>query len=330
MCIFSGFVEDVSKTKLCCAPYEVEGGGKRCMIFYQNNVIIGEDGGVAMILPVPNGESIQLHPVASKFPNFFRNLQTILTSEDSEYGRSLGDDVEMLKVERIGTYDVSVSHSFEELIRLNFEAFRLDESVLDVIRGKYPSSFGYVVCRMVQTVISPHPIVYSHRVDDDGEMFVPTFHHHMHKSGDGARHVVDWEHTIYVFGADRRRLMPQFSRENRREYFAKGILTTGLFLNGEGILDGPNTRLRLHWLFKSFVDTTELWSCVYRINIGRGYRENHDLIFYTEPRSVDSASASAPPGVSIPSSLGGDEVRDDETVLLGERRNLKRGCCVIL
>lgn len=205
MCIFSGIVRNVSKTKIACVPLSRRLGGKLQIVVYQNDAELDKRGGqAAMILPFPNGRSY--FPVKNLENNkdFFGRIEKAYRLYKPVVSRSKGMSNHVhgdrLEIERVGSYFVSIAHDIDELAQLDFGAFSIDPNVVTLLSKRYGKStnFGFIICQL-EPGKRRHPIAYGHSVTDDN-IFFPTYHYH---SSDDGHVTADWDHNLYAFNVDR-------------------------------------------------------------------------------------------------------------------------------
>lgn len=86
-----------------------------------------------------------------------------------------------LKVERVGSYDVSVAETVGDLPRFDPKVFQINPKALKLIQTRYPTGFGFLICQITES--KPyHPFGYIHDTLSAGTAFVPTYHYHEHAS----------------------------------------------------------------------------------------------------------------------------------------------------
>lgn len=137
MCIFSGKVESVKKTKIACIPL----GTDHQIVIYENSVSLPDGSYAAMILPFPNGSTYFPVKALDKFPDAFKWIKTTFGLDDyakkGRVSKGMGMSRSMLEIERIGSYNVSVAQNLDDLVRLDFGAFSLDPEVVDLLAQRY-------------------------------------------------------------------------------------------------------------------------------------------------------------------------------------------------
>lgn len=192
MCIFSGPVAEVSKTKIatfCCYDSEVKKINKRNyksktgnplqLVIYENKVSIASMP-VAMILPFPLIKGVNRIKLIdlSEYPNIMEDIGDLFPYENltrMAQSNSLSDGV-VIPVSRVGSYKVSIVPKFSEFMNLQFNEFRLAPDVHKLLEQYYAEDFGFIVC-IIENSKKFHPIAYVH----EGETpFIPTRHYHKH------------------------------------------------------------------------------------------------------------------------------------------------------
>lgn len=176
MCIISGAVNSVSKTKILIALNATK---DRQLTVYANAVDNSTPQN-AMILPYPSPESIRFHDLSDYKDIFqdcaksFRPKTMNLSASRSIYLSSKGSS--SLAVFQVGSYNVSVANSIDDLRRINRNVFQLTPGCLEVLAGKYAGNFGFVICQLKNGAENYHPMAYSHTIPSS--LFVPTKHYH--------------------------------------------------------------------------------------------------------------------------------------------------------
>jgi hypothetical protein len=200
MCIITQTVYDVSKTRIYTALNKT---GTHQVLVYQNFVDTPSKSNT-MILPVPNPDSLVFINM-EEYPGFFDDCQRCFRQRrDHEYlmrSCALSSSyTDTLPVYRLGSYNLSVAKTWQDLDRVNRDMYSFPEDLTELLRRKYDSHFGFLVCRLRQGAHNYHPLAYIHEKDPCRLLFVPTFHYHVHSHS----HTVDadWDHTIYSSGTD--------------------------------------------------------------------------------------------------------------------------------
>lgn len=186
MCIFSGKVENVSKTSILVS---ICGSNRRQLVVYQNKVRLSRHAPVKMILPVPVPESAKTDPNCgivfydtSGAPNIFDVLEKFFPRLERTLGRSryFEESSDSLEIVSVGSYRCSIARNVEEIVRANEEVFgTMDPKLHDVLRKHYAGpNWAFVICT-ISASDEFHPIAYSFpRQDTKGPLFVPTRHFH--------------------------------------------------------------------------------------------------------------------------------------------------------
>jgi hypothetical protein len=211
----------VSKTKILVS---LSNGGDRQMTVYSNHVTTHEKQN-AMILPVPNPNSVKLHDL-SKQPDLFDDLSREFYDQrsDLEVVKSLSfrgmkkgmmSDEDTLAVHTCGSYQVSIVPSVQDFHRLNKTVFQINPVVFGILKKYYTTDakttdakttdsaqnqnnggvlFGFLVCKLKYGSEAYHPLGYSHDVCSYRRIFVPTRHHH---DGTEEETTSKFDHEIY-------------------------------------------------------------------------------------------------------------------------------------
>ncbi len=182
MCIISEPVESVAKTKILVAP---DATGTRQLTVY-SNAVDNNSPNNAMLLPVPNPQTVQFHDL-SKYKNIFsdcdnsfykpvsRSLGLSFNSADSYSAKSA-----KLEVFDVGSYKVSLAMGVKDLKRVDESVFSLSDGCYEMMVQEYSDPvFGFVICKLNTGREEYHPMGYSHEIYQ-GKMFIPTKHYHAH------------------------------------------------------------------------------------------------------------------------------------------------------
>lgn len=189
---------------------------------YQNDVFAKKtndgNGGTAMILPVPGNGNIRMVDFSS-YSNVFDDLNIDNNMFDgiATLGPH-GKEKQVLPIQRVGDYDVSIAKNLEELQQLDWSFFKLDATLVETLRLYYGKTFGFCIARINHnTGQKPHPLAYIHEIEDNGRLFVPTRHEGHDSLYDNvfgmdaksirymqslrpAKNQTKWDHTIFVYG----------------------------------------------------------------------------------------------------------------------------------
>ena len=202
MCIITQTVRDVSKTRIYTT---LNKKGTHQVLVYQNFVDTPSKSNT-MILPVPNPDSLVFINM-EEYPEFFDDCQRCFKQQRDHdmLLRSCAFSpsyTESLPVYNLGSYSLSVAKTWHDLERANRDVFAFPEELPPLLRRKYDSHFGFLLCRLRQGAHTYHPLAYIHEKDPCRLLFVPTFHYHVHSNGKGDTVSADWDHTIYSSGTD--------------------------------------------------------------------------------------------------------------------------------
>eukprot|EP01088_Endostelium_zonatum_P014986 TRINITY_DN3489_c0_g1_i1.p1 TRINITY_DN3489_c0_g1~~TRINITY_DN3489_c0_g1_i1.p1 ORF type:complete len:300 (-),score=66.85 TRINITY_DN3489_c0_g1_i1:64-963(-) len=200
MCIFNHEVKKVSGTKIFVGPIK---GGERQFTVYQNFVDDEKKGSEskqqnAMILPFPQGpvDLIDL----TEYKDFFKHCSRCFdppTQNSRSKSFGLEQRTYSLKVHVVGSYNVSIAETLEDVARANPEVFTLSSNVSELLGRHYATGYSFLIC-CFQESGEKHPLGYVHKrqkqEDESQALFVPTMHLH----GDHEVSLVhDWDHEIY-------------------------------------------------------------------------------------------------------------------------------------
>lgn len=211
---YDNAIKDLTNTRIlasvCNNPY-------RQFTVYSNKVRLENDKPVAMILPVPNRELdpnnirlIDTSQYTQPQDDIFLALR-IMFEKSIESGAFLSakssdcDDSEpLLAVKECGSYLYSIVPSLTDFVRLDTNKLgggRPKENVIKLLKDEYGTQkheFSFIVCCLKSSDSEYHPIAYTHPMLPNSKLFVPTKHYH----GDNHDRNPDWDHEIYVIGAD--------------------------------------------------------------------------------------------------------------------------------
>lgn len=193
MCIIN-LDELVERTNLLIAI-----NGSQQLVVYKNSVA-NLSGDNAMVLPVPNPWSLKFYDL-SKYTSLFKDLHNMCTQKMQMRG-GCGST---LKVQIVGDYAFSVVHSLDELKNIDKNVFSLSAGCEQMLSREYGTEqfahFGFIVCKMVgkkQSTPKPYSaFAYSHQINNENDMFVPTKHYH----NSDEEIIPDWDHIVYLYNA---------------------------------------------------------------------------------------------------------------------------------
>jgi hypothetical protein len=193
MCLFTGPVEDVSRTKIFG---RLEGG--RQYIVYEMKFSASSD--VAMVLPIPvvPGSSEQAVEFISleSYTKFFADLDALFPVEyalagDLEMPAALSEPVQTLQVHEVGAFEASFVPAIRDFVRLD-ERFRLPAQVWSEVGGY--GDFGFAVFKLgAGNAQAVHPMAFSFPTRNPDSVFFPTVHVHDGEVHSEAR----FDHTLY-------------------------------------------------------------------------------------------------------------------------------------
>jgi hypothetical protein len=183
MCIISAPVESVAKTKILVAP---DATGTRQLTVY-SNAVDNKSLNNAMLLPVPNPQSVEFHDL-SKYKNIFTDCDSSFYKPVSRSWNlsmnsySLDDSAQKLAVFDVGSYKVSLAMGIKDLKRVDETVFTLSDGCYEMLSQEYSDPvFGFIICKLKTGREEYHPMGYSHKIHQ-GKMFIPTKHYHAHGS----------------------------------------------------------------------------------------------------------------------------------------------------
>jgi len=189
MCLFSGSVEAVAKTKIFA---RVEGNEQ--FLVYEMEFSAAED--LAMVLPIPvvagSGEDAVRFISFEDYPRFFEDLHGLFMQELGEDLLSLPVAAAApLEVHSVGAFDASFVPTIADFSRLD-SRFRLPDGVWNDLPGY--QNFGFAVFKLKSgSNQRVHPMAFAFPTSDPSTLFFPTVHVH-----DGSvRSHADFDHVLY-------------------------------------------------------------------------------------------------------------------------------------
>nr|QYA18352.1 UBR-type zinc finger domain protein [Clandestinovirus] len=222
MCIISGQVNSVAKTKILVAPINKD----TQVTVYSNQVSLMNNGKtIAMILPFPNpkretGNVKMIDMTAYEDGEFFKSINkafpiakgVLQGARGMSFTNSLSSD--SLEVLDCGSYRYSIAPTFADIQRARKDVFYMDENVNKVLAEHYSNNYGFLICILKKSG-SYSPIAYTSPMEH-GKMFIPTRHEHGEHANPNGRNFAswvkpehnddryeyadDWDHEIYVLG----------------------------------------------------------------------------------------------------------------------------------
>lgn len=194
MCIFTAPVRKVHKTRILVSPLAKN---NRQLIVYENQV--EQQGKNAMVLPVPNGQNIELVDLSKYRGNVWDDCESMFPPPSPAYGGTFGSyDLASfgssgpkrppLPVQRVGGYSCTIVPALEDFDRVSKDVFYLPPDIEAILKQHYPQGFSFVVC-VFQGDVRAHPIAYTSARLPNGQLFVPTLHAHGNGSSGGAAHL---------------------------------------------------------------------------------------------------------------------------------------------
>jgi len=178
MCIISKPVKDMSNTNIFIS---INKSGDRQIIVY-SNLIDNNNNNNAMILPIPNPESIQFHDL-SDYKDFFKDCNDCFPTIHSAPVLGCLSQNNTLKVFNIGSYQISVAQSLDEILQIDTSIFTMDANCTELLTKEYSDKkFGFIICKIKEGKEHYHPLAYSHSIMENKKLFIPTKHYHGHES----------------------------------------------------------------------------------------------------------------------------------------------------
>ncbi len=201
MCIIQGYVDDVSNTNILVGTVRMAHDLQ--LTIYSNNVELGMEEPVAMILPFPNFSKRNILHVLKSTPEdnqMFKELSekfltvNALIGKSATYSFSSNIKHNFVEVKRSGSYRYSVVFDFDDFARLDNSVFKLsDPNIASILRSHY-EHFGFVICILDKSA-EYLPFMYISEKLPDYKYFIPTRHYHGHLSEQD-----EWDHRLYIMG----------------------------------------------------------------------------------------------------------------------------------
>jgi hypothetical protein len=154
--------------------------GLRQLTVYANEVGTLQEN--LMILPVPNPTTVEFENVPG---DFWVTCEESFTRMGSR-GDGLGGDLDVVSH---GAYDVILVKNPGDLWRIPASFATLNAEIREFLTREYPTGFGFLLCRLTAGIVSYEPFAYSHAMESDGRLFIPT------RVGPG---LVNRDHRIYT------------------------------------------------------------------------------------------------------------------------------------
>lgn len=199
MCIIIDRINSVSNTQLFCGLNQDK---TKQLTIYGNDV--DSVGLNAMVLPVPNPDSIEFHDLTDYEDFFidcnrcFYNPNRTFSKNNINYSCNYNNN---LRVFHVGSYQVSVAYGIRDIDRINTGVFNISNNLKSMLSRFYSAShFGFIICTLKQGNHKYHPLAYSHNVYKN-KPFLPSMHYHVSGGNNSGYHSVadDWDHDIYLY-----------------------------------------------------------------------------------------------------------------------------------
>lgn len=187
MCIISGPILSVNSTKILALPSR---SGKRQLTVYSNAVTTPDSN--AMCLPVPNPNTIKFEHVPKDiFKQCNNSFDIPYTLGSTFVARSLNRSFNApLPILSHGSYQVVLVPSIDDLDRVPKHFTTLSSDVIGFLKASYPNNFGVLLCKLKKGSTDYEPFAYSHNIQANNQLFIPTKHYHVHNN---SKHIEDME-----------------------------------------------------------------------------------------------------------------------------------------
>lgn len=219
MCVISRPVKTVTATNILVARLSPE--SNRQLTIYENSVYNAKPKN-AMIIAVPDPSTVEFHDL-SKSSKFFQELDKYFESmeERDEYmsmtlnsmPRGKSRSAPLIKVERVGDYNVSLVPSLQDLTRVDPSYFILSSGAKELLQN-YPPDWGFIVFGLSDDISSLKkysPFAFSHTILSDNRLYIPTMHYHDEEASNSdfvvsskpkGQGLPSWKHAIYIYGIE--------------------------------------------------------------------------------------------------------------------------------
>ena len=193
MCMFSGRVDGVGKTKIFA---RFMSSGRQCLIYSMSYSAPSE---VAMILPLPvtsgSGEDAVRFVDLSGYPRLFSDL-----ADGFPLSRSISIGPQprsgsALEVQSVGSFDASFVPTMEDFVRLD-RRFQLPSEVWHQLPTYL--DYGFAVFKLKSGAAEVHPMAFEFPTRFADQLFFPTVHVHDGSVGSEA----GFDHLLYCQADD--------------------------------------------------------------------------------------------------------------------------------
>lgn len=161
-----------------------------------------------MILPVLYPQTVKFHDLT----NYKKLFDDCKNSFSSPLYKSINlsknfttDSINKLEVFNVGSYQVSLAISLDDIKRVNSNVFTLSSGCDELLSKEYNNPvFGFIICKLANNKKDYHPFGYSHNIYNN-MLFIPTKHYHSHNNFSYENYVNeniitdDWDHEIYLY-----------------------------------------------------------------------------------------------------------------------------------
>ncbi len=200
MCIISNEIKFVKNTKILCA---LSDDRKKQLIVYGNE-IDNVTNNNAMILPVPNPQTIKFHDLSNYTEIFYDCSKCFYRNT---FGiKSISKSASLI-IYDVGSYQVSIAMDLNELQMVDNTIFTMSPKLNDFLTKNYNDmNFGFIICKLKKNNNKYHPFCYSHNLLNN-KIFIPTKHYHVHNVMQllylflpfNNNMSDDWSHEIYLY-----------------------------------------------------------------------------------------------------------------------------------
>ena len=245
MSIISGRIQTVNSTKILVLPSINK---KRQLTVYSNTVATPEQN--ALCIPVPNPQSVRFERVPK---DIFKQCENSFGYSRSNVSKLFADNntstQQLLPVQSQGPYNFVILPSLLEFYRIPPSFTVLSSDVKEFMNASYPENYGMIICKLKPGYNVYEPIAYSHDIQPNGQIFIPTKHYHKHASNISSQKA--FQHQALEQDAD--------DEPSWATAFGGGSILGGFALPGKQAPKFVNTRSADDWDHEIYTAETPVW-----------------------------------------------------------------------
>ncbi len=204
MCMFAGFVHEVSSTDIFARASDAS----RQVLVYSMALTASTDVAMVLPLPVPPGsaENAVRFIDLEDYPKFFSDLdlafprKTVVPSDGRLVFRALAGRPRLV-VHEVGTFEASFVPTRQDFSRLD-PRFRLPDDVWQALPGYDDWGFAVIKLKPMASRTTVHPMAFEFPRRTPDQLFFPTVHVHNGRVEPWAT----FDHQLYCQEVDESRL----------------------------------------------------------------------------------------------------------------------------